>query len=163
MSSDDQALKRAELEQNRVFHINERATERELFLRDKAYSLYLFIAKILFATSASVYAFSIGAFSFLKQAPVAENALLGGWAILFISMASTYYGIIIGVKVTYLFINSIIDKKPELSDESVRLENQIKLSIHIAAGAFSVGLFMILFFFFENIHNFSNIAKAQLP
>lgn len=126
--------------------------EKELFLRDKIYSLYVFLIKTVFTISSAALAFSIGIINSVNMVDASYGFILFfGWGLLIIAIIVAISVIEAGIKTYYCFVSNLALSNSEVCKKTEKLETVLAKRTYAAFMLMISGLVLILGYFGLNL------------
>lgn len=128
------------------------STNREQFLRDKIYSIHIFLSKTLIALISTTLALSVGFLGYLKQENLHyTNILPLGWSFLIIGLILQMFMIRFALEYYYGCYNNHNNTGKEHCDKVLGSENKAIRAQRISFWVFLIGLSLILTFVYLNL------------
>lgn len=126
--------------------------EKQNFLREKLYSIHIFLSKTVLTLSSATLALSVGFKSLIKIEHLEFTSLiLVGWALVLFAFILQMFMIRFGLEYYYSCYNNLISGKPEHSEEEEKYEGKVILSNRLSFWFWLIGTCLILTFIYINL------------
>ncbi|MGB4107161.1 MAG: hypothetical protein WBK55_05125 [Alphaproteobacteria bacterium] len=144
MSKETQALDRWEGQKLRA--------AKEEFLREKLYSVHLYLSKTLLTLSSTTLVFSVGFKAYIKEDFLYHLSLLViGWGFLLLCIILQMFMIGAALKYYYGCYNNQLLGQVQHTEEILKWENQVPFYNRLSFAAWLIGVCLILTFVYINL------------